>query len=109
MNLIAPDQLLLIIFGLNTLLVLLDASVGYHLAPRLLRLAGTHADEAHEAALRTIRRMLSGLVALYMFINCLGYFSENSLLLMAVAGMIAVDLGVQLYLCRRPEHDGDQQ
>ena len=108
MNLISPDKLLLIIFVLNTLLVLLDATVGYHLAPGLLNKAVTNDSEVREAALKTIRRMLSGLVALYMFFNCLGYFGGNSLLLMIVAGMIAVDLGVQVYLCRSSGKNGDQ-
>jgi len=109
MNLISPDRLLLIIFVLNILLVLLDATVGYHLAPRLLRMTGTGDAEVQEIALQQVRRMLTGLVALYMFFNCLGYFGGNSTLLMIVAGMIAVDLGLQLYLSRRSGQDGEQQ
>ena len=109
MNLIAVDHGLLIIFVLNTLLVLLDATAGYHLAPRLLRMSGTDDDEAQTATLRTVRRLLTGLVALYMFINCLGYFRGNCILMMVVAGMIAVDLGLQFYMCRRAAHDEDQQ
>lgn len=108
MNFIASDKLLLIVFVLNTLLVLLDATVGYHLAPRLLRMTGADEAEAQEAALRKVRRMLSGLVALYMFFNCLGYFGGNSTLMMIVAGMIAIDLGLQLYLNRRSGNDGEQ-
>lgn len=108
MNITVPDQLILIVFILNLLLIFLDATVGYHLAPRLLRIAGAGDTEIREIALQKVRRMLTGLVALYMFFNCLGYFGGNSTLLMIVAGMIVIDLVVQLYLSRRFGHDGEQ-
>ena len=108
MNLTAPDQLLLIFFILNILLILLDATVGYHLAPRLLRMAGAGDIEIRETALRKVRQALTGLVTLYMFFNCLGYFGGHSTLLMIVTGMIVIDIGVQLYLSHRFGHDGKQ-
>lgn len=104
MNIIPPDTLLLVIFVLNIFLVFLDAIVGYYLVPRLLRI-DTNERAARNAAVLSVRRKLSGLVALYMFINCMGYFRKDSLLLMIVAGMIAVDLGVQLFLFRRSERE----
>jgi hypothetical protein len=104
MNIIPPDKLLLVIFVLNIFLVFLDAIVGYYLVPRLLRL-GSNDRAERNAAVLSVRRKLSGLVALYMFINCMGYFRKDSLLLMIVAGMIAVDLGVQLFLFRRSERE----
>lgn len=108
MNFFSPDRLLLIIFVLNILLVLLDATVGYHLAPGLLRMTANRDDEAQKDTLRKIRNLLSGLVALYMFVNCLGYFGRNFVLMMIVAGMIALDLAVQLFMYKRSGNDGDK-
>ncbi len=101
MNIITPDILLLSLFILNILLVLLDASLGYHLAPCLLRMADPDEPETQEHAVRTVRGMLTVLVMLYMFFNCWGYFRGNSGLLLIVTGMLLFDLGAQAYLRRR--------
>lgn len=109
MNIILPDTLSLSLFVLNTLLVFLDASLGYHLAPRLLRMSDPDEPELQETAVRTVRGMLTVLVALYMFFNCLGYFRENSGLLLIVTAIITFDLGAQVYLRRRAASKGEQQ
>lgn len=108
MNIISPDLLLLALFILNLLLVLLDASLGYHLAPRLLQMPDLDEPEQQESAVKTVRGMLTLLVVLYMFFNCLGYFRNNSGLLLIVTAMIVFDLGGQFYLRRRAGHKGEQ-
>ena len=105
------------LFVLNTLLVLVDASIGYRHAPRLLRLVGDQAaaDDENAASgytVQTVRRMLSAVVSLYMFLNCLAYFRGGALFLMLVTGFILLDGGLVLYLSHRygrdPE-DSDQR
>jgi len=87
------------LFLLNIILVLLDASLGYHLSPRLL--AGVAEPEAAGDALRATRGLLPVIVALYMFFNCLGYFQARTLVLMTVTGLLLADLGLQFWLRRR--------
>lgn len=107
MNIISPELFLLSLFVLNILLILLDASLGYHLAPRLLLLSGQDDPELRESAVRSVRGMLTLLVALYMFLNCLGYFRGNSMLVLIVTMMIVLDLGGQFYLRRRSGRGGE--
>ena len=87
------------IFIINTVLVLVDAALGYHVAPRLL--AGMDEPEAVEAGVRTTRGLLPVVVALYMFFNCLGYFRGRTTYLLAVSGLILLDLVLQLLLRRK--------
>ncbi|HIJ95329.1 MAG TPA: hypothetical protein HPP94_06265 [Desulfuromonadales bacterium] len=106
---VSPDILAHSIFALNILLVLVDASVGYHLAPRLLRQPDAEEPELRETAIRTVRRMLTVMVSLYMFFNCLGYFNGNRELLLVVTALVACDLGGQLFLGRRSRQGGGQE
>jgi len=108
MNIITTDTLLLSLFILNILLVLLDASLGYHLAPRLLRMPDTDEPELRESAVRTVRGMLTVLVMLYMFFNCWGYFRGNSGLLLIVTAMVLFDLGGQMYIRHRSGNKSEQ-
>lgn len=87
------------IFIVNTLMVLVDTALGYHLAPHLL--AGMDDEEAVEAGVRTTRSMLSAVVALYMFFNCLGYFQGRTAYLLSVSGLVLVDMTLQLLLHRK--------
>lgn len=108
MNIISPNTLLLSLFVLNILLVLIDASLGYHLAPRLLRTPDPDEPELQESAVRAVRGLLTFLVALYMFFNCMGYFGGNSGLMLIVTAMIVIDLGGQVYLKQRSGRKGEQ-
>ena len=90
------EQYHLPIFIFNTLMVLADTALGYLLAPRLL--AGMDEPEAVEAGVRTTRGLLPVVVALYMFFNCLGYFQGSSVYLLAVSGLVLVDMALQLLL-----------
>ncbi len=91
------DNLLLPFFVVNLLLVLLDASIGFYLAPTLFR-AGGGEPETSESGIRSIRILLSGVVALYMFFNCLAYFRQNMALLYIVTALVLLDLGGQIYI-----------
>ena len=101
------EQFHLPLFILNTLMVLLDASFGYHLAPRLL--AGVDDPEAADAGVRTTRRLLPFIVALYMFFNCLGYFQSRTPILLAVTALLLLDLALQLLLRRRRGGRGEDE
>jgi hypothetical protein len=93
------EQYHLPIFICNTLMILIATALGYHLAPRLL--AGMDEPEAVESGVRTTRRLLPVVVALYMFFNCLGYFQGRTLYLLFVSGLVLVDLVLQLLLRRK--------
>ena len=93
------EQYYLPIFILNTVMVLVDTALGYHLAPRLL--AGMDEPEAVESGVRTTRKLLPVVVALYMFFNCLGYFQGRTVYLLAVSGLVLVDMALQLLLRRK--------
>lgn len=102
------ESFLLPLFALNILLILVDASVGYHLAPLLFRVSGGEAEVA-EAGVRNVRRLLTGVVVLYMFFNCLAFFRHNGPLLLVVSVVILFDLGGQLYVRHRSRQHDDMQ
>ncbi len=89
------ERYLIAIFVGNFLLVLVDASLGYHLAPRLIRPGATDPETAARLT-GGLRRLLSCVVALYMFFNCFAYFQGNSVLILVVGGIILLDIAVQL-------------
>ena len=95
-----------ILFIANGILILLDASLGYYLAPRMLRF--THHAETDDPGpvIRGIRRMLTGVVTLYMFFNCLAYFRADNGLMAVVTALIVLDLGGQLYVRYRSRQLG---
>ncbi|MBI2354730.1 MAG: hypothetical protein HYV06_06840 [Deltaproteobacteria bacterium] len=95
------------LFLLNTLLVLVDVSLGYHLTPRLL--SGNAESVAAGAALRATRGLLPAIVALYMFFNCLGYFQARTPFLITVACLVLADLGLQVWLRRRKRRDDSNE
>ena len=92
------------IFICNTLMVLVVTSLGYHLAPLLL--SRMDEPEAVEAGVRTTRKMLPLVVALYMFFNCLGYFDGSTGCLLAVSGLILTDLVLQLLIRHKRRSSG---
>jgi len=103
---LSPETMLLAAFSLNIALILLDASLGYHLAPHLLRLTVQDEDSDPTAVIRSIRRLLNGVVALYMFFNCLAYFRQDNALMAIVSVLILLDLGGQLYVRYRARRRG---
>jgi hypothetical protein len=107
MNSAFSENLAGILFVLNMFLILLDASLGYYLAPHLLRHSEGADAELRESAIHTVRRMLTALVTLYMFFNCLGFFDGNSSLLMIVSALVVCDIVGQTYLKRRSKQNGE--
>lgn len=87
-------------FVLNIFLTFIDATVGYHAAPALSRLAGVRRDGT-ESAVRSVRALLTGVVALYMFFNCLAFFDGTTWLMYAVSAVLAVDIAAQLVILSR--------
>jgi small neutral amino acid transporter SnatA (MarC family) len=84
------------LFVANALLVIIDAAMGYFLAPLLLsRMNSDNVDSAAWTA-GSIRRLLSFVVALYMFFNCMAYFRHNNILLLIVTGVVVFDIAFQL-------------
>lgn len=78
----------------NIVLTFIDAAIGYHVAPTLALFGG--GDEADaERTVRGVRKLLAGVVALYMFFNCLAFYNHRPLLLLAVTGVIVLDILAQ--------------
>jgi hypothetical protein len=104
------ESLMLPLFILNTLLIIADASLGYLLAPRLLK--SLCDPETAEQGLRPTRTMLSVVVLLSMFFNCRGYFLSEPFWLLAVLVLVVADMLLQNWLVRRssaPRHPaGDE-
>ncbi|MBI5483612.1 MAG: hypothetical protein HY888_04010 [Deltaproteobacteria bacterium] len=92
------EQYQLFIFVANIPLILIDAALGYHMAPRLL---SGYEEELAQSVLQSTRSLLAAVVALYMFCNCLGYFQGNTLYLLIVTGLVLGDMGLQYWLVRR--------
>lgn len=88
------------IFILNIVLALVDAAIGYHCAPILVRADATH-NESLEKAARTIRAMLALVVALYSFFSCFAYYRQKPLLLLVVTGIIMADIIAQLFITNK--------
>jgi hypothetical protein len=59
-----------------------------------------------EVAISSIRKMLAGVVTLYMFFNCLAYFRRETQLMAIVSVLILLDLGGQLYMRKRAAKTG---
>lgn len=93
------EQYHLTIFILNTVMVLVDTTLGYYLAPRLM--AGMGEAEEIESGVRTTRAVLPVVVALYMFFNCLGYFQGRTNYLLSVSALTVVDMALQMWLRRK--------
>lgn len=94
------NDYLLPLFILNLVLTLADAAIGYHVAPALMR-RFTPDPETAELSVRGMRTMLGGVVALYMFFNCLGYFRQNGVMLVVVAVIVVVDMVAQVVVRRK--------
>lgn len=94
------DHYLLAIFILNFMLVIGAAALGYHLAPLLIHGRITEGEDPGQATLQ-LRRLLSWMVALYMFLNCFAYFRQNAVFLMVVTALVMVDIISQLIIRRR--------
>lgn len=94
-------QLVPYLFSLNIVLILVDAGLGYFVAPLMLRkVEGGEADSTAMATV-SVRRLLSVIVAFYMFFNCLAYFKVNTVLLLIVTGVVVFDIVFQLVVRRK--------
>jgi hypothetical protein len=106
------ERYLLHLFIANCLLTIADATVGYRVVPLLLTRRFEQGDDydidgdpdAPARRARSIRRLLAGMVALYMFCNCYAYTRREPLILAIITAVLLLDLSVQglLFLrCRR--------
>lgn len=94
------DAYLPFVFICNIFLTFLDATIGYYAAPTLARIGAS--DEAGvEWATQGVRKLLAGVVALYMFFNCMAYFNQKTLLLMIVTSVIVLDIVCQMAVSRK--------
>jgi len=101
------EPLMLPLFIINTVLIIADASLGYLLAPRLLR--GIGDPDQIGQAVRPTRTLLSIVVALYMFFNCRGYFLAEPAWLVAVLVLVVADMLLQNWLARRNVDTGSDE
>lgn len=89
------EQYKLQIFLLNWGLVIVDAALGYRIAPLLVGKAENDATGPTMTAV-SVRRLLAFVVALYMFFNCLAYFRDKMGLLAIVSCIVVLDIVFQL-------------
>ncbi len=91
----SDQEILLFFFGLNSLLIIGDASLGYFVLPLLLRPeADTPVGEA--AGVGGMRRLLTGVVTLSMLVNCYAFFQQYATLLYTVTALAVLDIMGQL-------------
>jgi hypothetical protein len=88
------------LLAVNLFLTLVDASVGYHVAPLLVSSEAPDDGSAQQAA-RWVRRLLAGVVALYAFLSCFAYFQGQPLFLAGITAVILLDIGSQIFIRRR--------
>lgn len=88
------------VFAVNGLLILIDVTIGYRLAPVMFKAAGGDEDDA-EHGVRRIRRLLALVVGTYMFFNCYGLFNQRPGILLFVTIFVVVDMAGQLYINHR--------
>jgi len=101
------ETTLLLTFLINFALVLLDASLGYHLAPHLLRLSPRDEDRDSEVFCTWYPTDADrGGDVVYCFSTAWPYFRQDNALMAVVTVLIVLDLGGQLYVRYRARHRG---
>lgn len=90
----------LVHFTVNTVLVIVDAAVGYFCVP-LARTALGITEPEDGGGENRLRRLLTGVVAFYMLLNCIGYFRQMGWLLVAVSIFVTFDIIAELYVRRK--------
>ncbi len=94
------DPFLPYIFTLNIFLTIIDAAVGYHAAPMLIKITASD-EEASAQMTKSIRSMLAVVVGFYSFFSCLAYYQQKPLLLVIITAIIIVDIVAQILISRR--------
>ena len=94
------QELLLLFFILNWLLIISDASLGYFVLPLLLR-SKPGDSSGGGTVVGGMRRLLTAMVGLYMLVNCYAYYWQYSALLYIVMAIVALDIIVQLMVRQR--------
>ena len=95
-----PDSWMLPVFIVNFCLIILDAAVGYRVAPSLFRNREIEPDDLPRLV-KSVRNTLTMVVILYMFFNCLAYFRGNNSLAPLITGLVVIDLMVQGWMYRK--------
>ena len=85
------------LFVVNLVLTIVDAAVGYHVAPLLLSRQAAD-DDGSPLSVAEVRRLLAVMGGLYMFGNCLARYGERPLLLLLVLVAVVLDIVVQLLI-----------
>ena len=90
------DSYLKPLFVINTLLVLVDAALGYFVVPKILQKFYPPEDTPESGSPPPFRRLLAVVVTFYMFFNCFAYFGQNGILLLIITIIVLLDIGFQL-------------
>ncbi len=99
------ERFLTYIFIVNLMLILADASTGYHMAPYLARLVA-HGEQDAAVTVQRLRKLLAWVVASLMFFNCYAYFQALTTLLLVVSGLTLLDMIGQFVIRWRFRHRG---
>lgn len=103
------EQFVLYLFMLNTLLIILDAALGYFVAPLMLVKLGNDNSESSGWSTVAVRRLLTVIVAFYMFFNCLAYFGGKNIFMMIVTGVVIFDIVFQMIMRRKMRVRGETE
>lgn len=96
-----PD-LLSILFVANLVLTLVDASLAYHKAHRLIAFLNP-TPELIETGVKTIRSLLPLMVALYSGLSCHAYSLRHTGYLASLTLLLLADIVLQWHLAARKE------
>jgi len=94
------ELFLIILFVVNVVLVLADASVAYHNAPRFVSIVNAD-PEGQVVGAQQIKSILPLLVALYVSLDCYAHSLRHPGYLAGVTLLLAGDILVQLILTRK--------
>jgi hypothetical protein len=95
-------DIILPLFLLTMILILIDAAIGYHVAPLFIGHSPDHATPAGAS----IRVLLAAMVALYSFLACLAWQRGSLAFLIVVTGLVCLDLICLLFFARRRRRQG---
>lgn len=100
------DFLLLLLFILNVVLALVDASVAYHKAPRYIGFFNSD-PEGRDSGVKRVTSLLPLVVALYVSLDCYAYSLRHAGYLAGLALLLVADILVQMAIARKGEAASD--
>lgn len=99
------ETLPVVLFTLNLILILVDASVAYHKVPVIIS-ARTEEPDGKAVAERNVCNLLPVLVAIYVALDCYSWRTGDFRYLGGLTFLLCFDILLQLRLARRDRSPG---